>query len=50
MPGDGSVKIWSFEKQKCVATFTEHKQAVWAVACHDQGDWLASSSLDHTVR
>jgi WD40 repeat protein len=48
--GDASVKLWSFEKQRCVATFTEHKQAVWGVRYHDQGEWLASCSLDHSVR
>ncbi len=42
--------MWSFEAQRCVATFAEHKQAVWSVRWHDQGEWLASSSLDHTVR
>jgi WD40 repeat protein len=44
------VKIWSFEKQRCVATLSDHKQAVWSVKYHDQGDWLASCSLDHSVR
>jgi len=48
--GDATVKLWSFERQRCVATFTDHKQAVWGVRYHDQGDWLASCSLDHSVR
>lgn len=48
--GDSTVKLWSFEKQRCVATLSDHKQAVWSVKYHDQGDWLASSSLDHSVR
>lgn len=50
LPGDSTVKIWSFEKQRCVATLSDHKQAVWSVKYHDQGDWLASCSLDHSVR
>jgi WD40 repeat protein len=49
-PGDGTVKLWSFEKQKCVATLSDHKQAVWSVKHHHAGDWLASCSLDHSVR
>lgn len=48
--GDGRVKLWSFERQRCVATLAEHKQAVWGVRYHDGGEWLASCSLDHTVR
>ena len=48
--GDASVKLWSFERQRCAATLSEHKQAVWAVRFHCGGDWLASASLDHTVR
>jgi WD40 repeat protein len=48
--GDSTVKLWGFEKQKCVATLSDHKQAVWAVKYHHAGDWLASCSLDHSVR
>jgi hypothetical protein len=49
-PGDSTVKLWSFEKSKCVATLSDHKQAVWSVKHHHGGDWLASCSLDHSVR
>ena len=48
--GDSSVKLWSFEQQRCVATYTDHTQAVWGVAFHDQGDFVASCSLDHSAR
>lgn len=48
--GDSTVKLWDFEKQKCVATLSDHKQAVWSVKYHHAGDWLASCSLDHSVR
>lgn len=48
--GDSTVKLWGFEKQKCVATLSDHKQAVWSVKFHHAGDWLASCSLDHSVR
>ena len=48
--GDSSVKLWSFEQQQCVATYTDHTQAVWGVAFHDLGDFVASCSLDHSAR
>ena len=48
--GDSSVKLWSFEQQKCVATYSDHSLAVWSVAWHDSGSFLASCSLDHTAR
>jgi len=35
--GDATVKLWDFAKTSCAATFTEHTQAVWDVAFHDQG-------------
>jgi len=47
--GDAAVKVWDFAQQRCVLTFTEHKQAVWGVRYHHSGDVLASCSLDHTV-
>ena len=48
--GDASVKLWSFEQQRCVATYSDHTQAVWGVAFHDLGDFVASCSLDHSTR
>jgi WD40 repeat protein len=48
--GDSTIKVWDFERQSCVQTFTDHTQAVWEVRFHDQGDYLASCSLDHSVR
>ena len=48
--GDSSVKLWSFEQQRCVATYSDHTQAVWGVAFHDLGDFVASCSLDHSTR
>lgn len=47
--GDATVKIWDFEKQRCVQTFHDQK-AVWSVKFHDLGHVLASSSLDQTAR
>ena len=48
--GDSTVKLWSFAQQKCVATLKGHAQAVWGVDWHDQGGFVASCSLDHSVR
>lgn len=48
--GDGTAKIWEFEKRKCVLTLSDHTQAVWSVAYHYSGDFLASGSLDHSAR
>ena len=48
--GDMCVKLWSFAKQKCMATFKGHTHPVWGVAWHSQGDFLASCSMDQTVR
>ena len=48
--GDMAVKAWSFARQRCVATFQGHSQAVWGVAWHHQGDFLASCSMDQTLR
>ena len=48
--GDCTVKIWDFAKQACVATYTDHNQAVWSVAFHNSGNFVASCSLDHAIR
>lgn len=48
--GDTTVKVWDFEKQRCMLTLTLHSQAVWDVAWHDTGNFLASASLDHVSR
>jgi WD40 repeat protein len=48
--GDRTVKLWNFEKQKCVYTFNEHLEAVWAVNWHSCGDFLLSASKDKTCK
>ena len=48
--GDACIKLWSFAKQKCVATYKAHTQAVWGVAWHHEGNFLASCSLDQSLR
>ena len=35
------MKIWEFEKRKCILTLSDHTQAVWSVAYHSAGDFLA---------
>lgn len=48
--GDSTVKIWNFEKQKCVHTFSDHLQAVWSVSWHSCGNFLVSGSRDKTAK
>jgi WD40 repeat protein len=48
--GDGYVKIWDFINAKCVMQYAEHGQPVWKVDYHHEGDFLLSSSMDHTVK
>ena len=40
--GDRSVRIWDLENEKCVAQFDDHTQAVWDIAYHSSGSFLAS--------
>merc|ERR1719473_2433267 len=48
--GDSTVKLWDVVKEGCVHTFTDHQQAVWNVAFHDEGDFLVSCSMDHSCK
>ena len=48
---DGTVKIWDFEKSRCVQTLVEHTQAVWDLAyMTDTPEFLASCSMDHNAK
>ena len=48
--GDSTVKVWNFEKQKCVHTFSDHLQGVWSVGWHSCGNFLVSASNDKTAK
>lgn len=48
--GDSTVKVWSFATASCSVTLRDHTQAVWSVAFHDEGDFVASASMDHTSK
>ena len=48
--GDGTVKLWDFKRAACSVTFEDHTAAVWDVAWHYGGDFVASCSMDHTTR
>ena len=48
--GDATVKLWSFEQQRCVTTLTGHAGAVWACAFHYGGEFIASGSQDQSAR
>lgn len=47
--GDGTIKLWNFQEQKCVQTFHDH-QAIWSVKFHERGEMLASGSLDNVAK
>jgi len=45
------VKIWDFEKSRCVQTLVEHTQAVWDIAyMTDHPEFIASCSMDHNAK
>ena len=48
--GDGTVKLWDIQQADCLATFSEHTQAVWDCAFHYSGNFLASCSLDNSAK
>lgn len=48
--GDSTVKIWSFEKEKCVHTFSDHLLSVWGVSFHSCGNFVVSASRDKTAK
>jgi WD40 repeat protein len=39
-----------FASASCALTLSDHTQAVWGVAAHYSGDFVASCSMDHTAR
>lgn len=47
--GDGTVKLWDYRGGKCLKTYTDHHNSVYAVAFSSTGI-LASGSGDYTVK
>jgi WD40 repeat protein len=45
----GELKVWDAASGRCLATFTDHPGAVWAVAVSPDGRWLASGGADGSV-
>ena len=44
--GDSTVKIWDFSQEQCIATFSDHTNAVWGCSWHHTGDFIASCAND----
>ena len=48
--GDGKVKLWDINQEKCTHTISDHAQTAWNVAFHDSGDFFATCSEDSYAR
>lgn len=46
----GELTIWDLEADKKVRTFSGHKDAIKCLDFHPYGDFLASGSLDTTIK
>ena len=44
------MRLWNVNTHECYATFTGHQSWVLAVAFHPDGNTLASSSADGTIK
>ncbi|WP_163668915.1 NB-ARC domain-containing protein [Adonisia turfae] len=47
---DGKVCLWDWKNGQCLATFTNHRYAVWSVAFNPDGNILASGAADGEIR
>lgn len=47
---DGKVCLWNWKSGQCLATFTNHRYAVWSVAFNPDGTILASGAADGKIR
>ena len=47
---DDSILLWDLEQRRVAATFPAHINLVTSLDFSSDGRWLASSSLDHTIR
>ncbi len=47
---DGTARLWSLESEKPLQTFKGHTRRLARVAWHGSGEYLATTSYDHTWR
>lgn len=47
---DVSARLWDVNSGELLHTITEHENDIWSVCFSNDGNWLASSSVDKTVK
>ena len=46
---DGTIKLWSLGQQRCIATFTCHQEAVWALQPSQSFSQVISAGRDQNI-
>jgi WD40 repeat protein len=47
---DVSARLWDVNSGKLLHTITEHQNDIWNICFSNDGNWVASSSVDKTVK
>jgi WD40 repeat protein len=48
--GDSTAKLWDLSRNQIIASITDNTLAVWSVHFNDDGEMLATASLDQAAR